>query len=124
MRERSRLGVWRYAAALMLSAAMLLVANGADPTVALLTRTKTVGTNGFTTASTFCRQPTLSFLTGFEYGPINGLGPFDATTTTGGVPTVDNTVKRSGSYSAKVPKSSGGAAPVTKTVSGSVLVTR
>lgn len=116
--------MWRYATVLLLSAAMLLVANGVDPTSAFLTSTKSVTGNAFATSTTFCRQPTLSFLTGFEYGPISGLGPFDSTATAGGTPVGDATVKRNGSYSAKVPKAALGASSVTKTLTGSAAVAR
>jgi hypothetical protein len=107
-----------------LGAEVVLVTNNAEPTLALLTSRSTVAANGFTTASTFCRQVTLSFLTGFEYGPISGLGPFDAVATTGGVPTAEAAVKRSGSYAAKISKSALGSSAVTKTLSGGVLVAR
>ena len=120
----SRTRKWRLAASILLSLSTLLVANGVDPTSAFLSSTKTVSGNAFATASTFCRQPTLSFLTGFEYGQITGVGPFDTVVTTGGTPAVDSTVRRSGSYSVKLTKTGLGASSITKNLSGTVLSAR
>jgi hypothetical protein len=122
--SRTRAWARRALLALVPLLGALLLAGHVDPTLALLTERTGATSNAFTTATTFCRQPALSFLTGFEYGPISGLGPFDTAVTTGGSPTADATVKRSGAYAAKIPKSALGAATVTKVMTGSVLVTR
>src|SRR5687768_1318203 len=95
-----------------------------QPTLALFTRQTTIAGNTFATASAFCSgQRTLTFLTGFEFGPTTGLGPFDGAQTAGGTPVVD-TIRRNGVYAAKIAKGAGGASSLTKTTSGPTLVVR
>jgi hypothetical protein len=95
-----------------------------EPTLALLTHRAELTGNTFATAATFCPPPrTATFLTGFEYGPITALGPFDGAQITGGTPSIE-TVSRSGTYAAKIPKVATGASSITKYASGTTLVTR
>ena len=120
LRRRGAVALAALAAALSLA----VVGLGAPQrTLASLTDTAAIPGNGFATAATFCRPQGLAFLTGFEWGPISGLGPFSAAATVGGSPMVD-TVARSGAYGLKIAKTSTGASSITRSLTGSVVVTR
>jgi hypothetical protein len=114
---------------LILLMAVILVSsvNGED-VLGLMTKSKTVTNNTFTTATSFgaCATKSPVYLNSFERGQgTSAFGNFDTGSTSGGTVTVENAVARHGTYSLKVAKTGTGTTYIQKTFSagaGQVVV--
>jgi hypothetical protein len=73
-----------------------------------------------------CNRPAATYLSGYEYGPVafGTIGFGDGVGYAGGVPIIESAVKRSGTYSLKVPKGSAGASYASKNLPSSTIVLR